>query len=208
MRFADLPPGTLINLGDRGYGGYKFQWRVKGDGFALAETSVSHNKYCGYDHYDNYYPQSRIHQWLHDTEGFLRLFNAEERDCLQMFEIDCAIPKRHRINKQAVERISVLAALPSVSEVMAIANMPSNAPHEGSKLDLDIRYELPTRTPCGERSYYRASAYHHSHAPATQYQHLYPMIRIKPDTNFELNHNGAGFIIAAPIEQLDTILLW
>lgn len=198
MRFKDLPIGSVVLLGTPFYGGYA-KWRKMNDGYAMGNTVATKYYNENGTPTTNFYPQTSIHQWLNNENGFLGIFTPEERKVLNPFEIQVATPKRYHKEHGAMYKTECLAALPSISQLIKDPGQYHNIPMEAESFNMLFGSFIGSRTACGDKSFFKTGQ-HNNPVRVSQEGHIAvrPIICINPDANFYDSGEGLELVAKAP----------
>ena len=198
MRFKDLPVGSVVLLGTPFYGGY-VKWRKMNDGYAMGNTVATKYYNENGTPRTNFYPETSIHQWLNNENGFLGIFTPEEREVLNPFEIQVATPKSYRKEHGATYRTECFAALPSISQIILNPERFHNIPLEAPSFGIFCNSNVGSRTACGDKSFFKTGRQDNP-VRVSQEGHVAvrPVICINPDANFYDSGEGLKLVAKAP----------
>lgn len=198
MRFKDLPVGSVVLLGTPFYGGY-VKWRKMNDGYAMGNTVATKSYNENGTPQTNFYPETSIHQWLNNENGFLGIFTPEERKVLNLFEIQVATPKRYRKEHGEMYKTECFAALPSISQIILMPEQYHNIPLEAPSFGVSVNGSVGSRTACGDKSFFKAGHYNNP-VRVSQEGHIAvrPVICINPDANFYDSGEGLKLVAKDP----------
>ena len=208
MHFKDIPIGSTFEFGKGAWMNAPYMWTKVDDISLMPVWSMPGHNYCAWGNSpSNFYPETEMHRWLNDPNGFLSYFSEDEINALISQAIEIVPPKHKRKEFGHKTACVCKVALPAMSQLVLVPDEYHNVPDEGASFRKLFERSVPTRTACGEKSFYQTDRLG---GPARvsfeQYVYVRPLIFINPDASFV--DGDKGFRVGPELIDIDNDVLY